>query len=197
MISVSPSPTNTRSSVSKFATQAWNVISWPFTNRYASPIWLFVRLYLASVWFQFGIAKLQSGWLIKDPLAIMFKPVANGVLAIPIPFLRGMFETMISSGVTPYLSHTMPFLELAVGLSMLTGVLLVPASLGAILLVSNILLAGMGTLYFDGRIILLHVLIILAYRVAGLIGIERLLVRTLRASQVRLANRSNRPVVHA
>ena len=32
-------------------------IRWPFVNKYASPIWLALRLYIAWIWVQMSIAK--------------------------------------------------------------------------------------------------------------------------------------------
>ena len=49
--------------------------------------------------------------------------------------------------------------------------------LGAILLNTNFILSGVGLLAFDGRIIGLQVLLILAWRVASVIGFEGLLFR--------------------
>ena len=49
-----------------------------------------------------------------------------------------------------------------------------PASIGGILLVLNVILMGIGTLAFDGRVILIHVLLIAAYGSARVIGFERL-----------------------
>ena len=75
----------------------------------------------------------------------------------------------------------MPFLELAVALAFFSGVLVVPAAVGAILLNLNILLSGIGVLNLDGRFVVTEVLFILAWRVVGVIGVQSLLARGLRA----------------
>jgi hypothetical protein len=156
-------------------------VRWPFTSRYAAPIWFALRLYVGYIWLQFSISKFSAGWLTSDPIGGLFKQVANGVLAVPFAFYRDLAAFLLHSGMTPLISHTMPFLELAVALSFFSGVLVRPAAIGGILLVINIILTGVGTLTFDGRIILFHLLLILAWQVAGVIGLERLAVRILGA----------------
>lgn len=165
--------TAARSNTTAFAT-ARNVVRWPFTSRFASPLWLALRLYVAWIWIQMSISKFAAGWLTSDPSGDLLKLVAKGTMPVPFAFYRGVAAFMVSSGITPMLSHAMPFLEMAVALSLISGVLMRPASLGGILLVTNVILTGIGTLAFDGRVILIHVLLIAAYGSARVIGFERL-----------------------
>lgn len=155
---------------------------WPFTNRFASPIWFALRLYLGYLWFQFGLQKLQAGWLTSDPVGSMLKLVADGTLNVPFEFYRGIARLLVDSGATVLLSHSMPFLEMAVALAFVSGVLVVPAAVGATLLNINFILSGIGVPAFDGRFIALQLLIILAWRIAGAIGFEPLVVRMLQAT---------------
>lgn len=155
------------------------IVAWPFTNYLASPIWLVVRLYLAYLWFNFGISKLQSGWLTSDPVGAMLQGVANGTIKVPFEFYRGVAQMLISTGATTILSHTMPFLELAVALSFATGVLVVPAAIGATLLNVNFILSGIAQINLDGKFIVLQLLLVMAYRIVGMIGFQRLVVRIL------------------
>ena len=161
------------------AGQIRQALYWPFTHRYTAAGWLALRLYLGWVWLQFSISKFQSGWLTSDPIGMLFTSIAKGSLPVPLPFYRDIAATLLSLGVSPLISHIMPFLELAVGLAFLSGVLVTPAAVGAILLNTNIILSGVGILAFDGRIIVLQMLLIMARRVAGQIGLERLLVRSI------------------
>lgn len=151
-----------------------NAVRWPFTSRFASPLWLALRLYVAWIWVQMSISKFQAGWLASDPSGDLLKLVAKGTMPVPFTFYRGVADFMVGLGITPMLSHTMPFLEMAVALSLISGVLMRPAAIGGILLVLNVILMGIGTLAFDGRVILIHVLLIAAYQSARVIGFERL-----------------------
>jgi uncharacterized membrane protein YphA (DoxX/SURF4 family) len=154
----------------------------PFTSVYGSPIWLAVRLYLAWMWFGMGLQKLQIGFLSSDPIGPILKAVADGTLKVPFEFFRPVAGLLVQSGLTPLISHSMPFLEMAVALSFLTGVLVVPAAIGATLLNIIFVLSGIGQIQLDGRFIALQLLLILAFRVVGTIGIEPLVRRALAAT---------------
>jgi uncharacterized membrane protein YphA (DoxX/SURF4 family) len=157
------------------------IIRWPFTNKFAAPIWLALRLYIAWIWFQMSMGKFQAGWLTGDPVGTLLKLVEKGTLAVPLPFYRGVAGALIDAGATPFISHSMPFLEMAVALSFATGVLVPAAAVGAILLNINIVLSGMGVPAFDGSIIGAQILFLLSFRVVGAIGFEGLARRILRS----------------
>ena len=162
------------------AAQLRSIICWPFTSRLASPIWLAVRLYLAYTWFTMGLDKLSSGFLTGDPIGDILRLTGSGVLPVPVEGFRPVAQMLVDLGVTPLLSHSMPFLEMAIALAFISGILIVPAALGAIFLNANFLLSGIAIVALDGRFIVLQLLLILAWRVAGYIGFEAGLVRALK-----------------
>jgi hypothetical protein len=129
-----------------------------------------------------GIQKLQAGWLTSDPIGQILKLVENGTIAVPLPFYRGVAGALVDSGMTPLLSHSMPFMELAVALAFATGVLVPVAAVGAILLNINFVLSGIGNIELDGPVIAGQLLLILSFRVVGAIGFERLALRILNAA---------------
>jgi thiosulfate dehydrogenase (quinone) large subunit len=151
-----------------------NTIRWPFVNRYAAPLWLALRLYIGWIFLQMGLGKIEAGWLSSDPSGDLLKLVANGTMRVPFEFYRGVADMLVGAGVTPLLSHTMPFLELAVALAFFTGVLTPVAAFGAILLNINFILTGIGQISLDGPVILANIMLILSFRVVGAIGFERL-----------------------
>jgi uncharacterized membrane protein YphA (DoxX/SURF4 family) len=164
-------------------------IRWPFTNKFSAPIWLALRLYIAWIWFQMSMGKFQAGWLTGDPVGTLFKLIEKGTLVVPLPFYRGVAGALLDAGVSPLISHSMPFLEMAVALAFASGVLIPAAAVGAILLNINIVLSGMGVPAFDGPIIAAEILFVLSFRVVGAIGFEGLARRILRAA-VRIVRRS-------
>ena len=170
------------------------LIRWPFINRLSSPIWLALRLYIAWIWYQMSISKFQAGWLTSDPVGQMFKAIEKGTIAVPLPFYRGVAGALLDAGISPIISHSMPFLEMAVALSLATGVLVPAAAVGAILLNINIVLSGIGTPAFDGPIIAAELLFVMSYRVVGGIGFERLAQRILSAA-LRLVRPARKPAV--
>jgi len=72
------------------------------------------------------------------------------------------------------LSVCIPLVEVGVGIAFITGVLLVPAAIAATMLNVNLILSGVASIAFDGRIIALQVLLLLAWRVAGYLGLGTL-----------------------
>lgn len=152
-------------------------LTWPFRSTLTSPLWLVLRLYLASVWLQFGVAKIRGGWLDGDGLHGLLGAVAAGQTPAPFPFYARVAELLVSTGLDRVLSVVMPLAEVAIGIAFLTGVLLVPAAIAATLLNLNLVLSGVASLHFDGRIIALQVLLLLAWRVAGYLGLGTLVRR--------------------
>jgi uncharacterized membrane protein YphA (DoxX/SURF4 family) len=187
-------PTTYTTNGNTIGKQAIALIRWPFTNRLSSPIWLALRLYIAWIWYQMSMGKFQAGWLTGDPVGQMFKLIEKGTIAVPLPFYRGVAGALLDAGVSPMISHSMPFLEMAVALSLATGVLVPVAAVGAILLNINIILSGIGTPAFDGPIIASQVLFVMSYRVVGGIGFERLAQRILSAA-LRLVRPVRKPAV--
>lgn len=151
------------------------VLTWPFRSLLASPAWLLLRLYLASVWLQFGIGKIRGGWLDGDGLHGLLGTVAAGQTPAPFPFYARVAELLVSTGMDRVLSVAMPLLEVGVALAFITGVMLVPAAAAATLLNVNLVLSGVASIHFDGRIIAMQLLLLLAWRVAGYLGLGTIL----------------------
>src|SRR3712207_4931442 len=68
--------------------RARNIAALPFTHRYAAPLWLVVRLYLAYMWMQMGVAKIGAGFLTSDPIGGILKLVADGTMRVPFEWFR-------------------------------------------------------------------------------------------------------------
>lgn len=151
------------------------VLTWPFRSTLTSPVWLVLRLYLASVWLQFGMGKIRGGWLRGDGLEGLLTAVAQGQTPAPFPLYTRLIDVLLlETGMDRVLSVTMPLMEVAVGLAFLSGVMLVPAAIAATALNLNLILSGVASIHFDGRIIALQVLLLAAWRVAGYLGLGTL-----------------------
>ena len=149
------------------------LIDWPFRSPLTSPVWLVLRLYLASIWMQFGVAKIRGGWLRGDGLSALLEAVAEGHTPAPFPFYTGVAEFLVNTGMAGALSLLIPLAEVAIATAFLSGVLLVPAAICAILINLNLILAGIASINFDGRIIAMQVLLLVAWRVAGYLGLGK------------------------
>lgn len=153
------------------------LLSWPFRSPLASPVWLALRVYLASVWLQFGIGKIRGGWLDGDALQGLLSAVAAGHTPAPFPAYARVAELLVATGMDSALSVLIPLAEVAVAAAFISGVLLVPAAIAATLLNLNLILSGIASIHFDGRIIAMQLMLLLAWRVAGYLGLGTLVAR--------------------
>ena len=143
-----------------------------FASRLAAWLWLIVRLYMASVWLPAGFEKITSGkWLFGDGAPIqgfLSKAVADPgtpswyasfVNSVVLPN-AGLFATLVALG------------EFAVGIGLLVGLLTGFAAFFAVFMSANYVLSG--TLSSNPVQILLGLFLVVAWRNAGWIGLDRL-----------------------
>jgi uncharacterized membrane protein YphA (DoxX/SURF4 family) len=157
-------------------------LEWPFRSRLASPFWLAVRLYLGWVWLGFGIGKIRGGWLSMNPMRSLLEAVAAGHTPAPLGAFRPVARLLLDLGADAVMSVAIPLAEVALGTAFVAGVLLAPAGVAAILLNLSLILAGIASVRFDGRIILLQLLVLAALPVSGYLGAGTAL-RALRAQR--------------
>ena len=142
-----------------------------FASTAAAWLWLVVRLYLASVFVPAGWDKVTSGeWVFGDGSPI--QGMVSGAMAsegTPVWYVwflenivvpnAGLFATLVALG------------EFAVGLGLLVGLLTGIAAFGGVFLNANFILAGvLGT---NPLLVILGSLLMLAWRNAGWIGLDR------------------------
>lgn len=143
-----------------------------FASTTAAWLWLVVRLYLASVFIPAGWGKVTSGeWLFGDGAPIQGMVggavASEGTPAWYVWFLEsvvqpnaGLFATLVALG------------ELAAGLGLLVGLLTGFAAFGGVFMNANFVLAG--SLGANPGLIILGTFLVLAWRNAGWIGLDRL-----------------------
>jgi thiosulfate dehydrogenase [quinone] large subunit len=147
---------------------------WLFASRSAAWLWLVVRLYMAYIWIPAGWEKITSGeWLFGNGsamLGLVHKAATDpGTPSWYASFLTGfvepnagLFGTLVALG------------EFAVGLGLLVGLLTGIAAFFGVLMNANYVLAGV--LSSNPVLIVLGALIMLAWRNAGWIGLDRLFI---------------------
>jgi thiosulfate dehydrogenase [quinone] large subunit len=142
-----------------------------FASTAAAWLWLVVRLYLASVYIPAGWEKITSGeWLFGDGAPI--EGLVGG--AIASEGTPGWYVWFLETIVEPNASlfATLVALgELAAGLGLLVGLLTGIAAFGGLFMNSNFVLAGV--LGSNPAIIILCALLVVAWRNAGWIGLDR------------------------
>ena len=119
-----------------------------------------LRLYLAFIWLRFGIAKLAGGWLRTNPLRPLLTAVAGGQIPTTAPGYAWIARAIVGTHMDTVLSIAIPCTELAIAIALLTGLRLCTAALIACALNLNLLLAGVGSVALDGRMLVLQALLV-------------------------------------
>jgi thiosulfate dehydrogenase (quinone) large subunit len=169
----------------------------------AAPLWLGVRLFLAYDWANAGYHKLTdpkwfvTGESLMNSWTRSVTPAASGAAPASYEFYRGFLQMMLENQAYTWFSKVIIFGELAVGLGLLFGALTGFAAAGGLLMNTAFLFAG--SLSSNPLLLLLEILIVWAWRSAGWLGVDRVLLPYLgvpgapRATAVRAFARSARP----
>ena len=158
------------------------IARWLFQSTAASWMWLIVRLYV-------GFEFLEAGWhKFQDPA--WMNGTGQGILgfwtravAIPEPparalitfdWYRNFLQVLIDSNSAGWFSYVIVFGELFVGLGLILGAFVGLAAAGGLLMNLAFLLAG--TTSTNPVLAVLGVLLVLAWKNSGYIGLDRYLL---------------------
>lgn len=156
---------------------------WLFADTRASWIWLIVRLYLGYEWITSGLGKLGSPAWTGPQAGAAVNGFAQGALAKTggdHPDVTGWYAWFLQNLVIPnagIFGWLITLGELAVGLALIVGALTGVAAFFGIVMNANYLLAG--TVSSNPILIILGTLLVLAWRNAGWIGVDRWLLPAL------------------
>ena len=144
-----------------------------------SVVWLVVRLVFGWQWFYAGWEKLENpAWtngsgqgilgfwkaaIVTDP-----KPV------ITFDWYRGFIQLLINSNAAGWFSYVIVFGEIAVGIGLILGAFTGVAATGGLLMNMAYLLAGTSST--NPVLALVSIFLILAWKNAGYIGLDRYLL---------------------
>jgi len=154
-----------------------------FSNTKASIIWLIVRVYVGWTFLSAGWGKLNNpAWMSGGDSILGFWTNAlgtapNGKPIIVFDWYRGFIQLLVDSGAHPWFAKLIVFGELAVGIALIVGALVGIAAFFGALMNINFLLAG--TVSVSPVLFLLGILLILAWKNAGYLGIDRYLLPAL------------------
>ena len=150
-----------------------------FQNTKASVIWLALRLYIGWAWIEAGWHKFEDpAWMETGQGILGFwnraLAVNNGKPVIAYDWYRNFIQFLVDSGSHPWFAKVIVFGELAVGLGLIVGALVgIAAFFGALMNMSFLMAGTVSTnpvLFFAG------ILLILAWKNAGYLGIDRFLL---------------------
>lgn len=154
-----------------------------FADPRASWLWLIVRLYLGYEWISSGLGKLGSPAWTGSQAGAAVSGFAQGALSKTggeHPDVTGWYAWFLQNLVIPnagIFGWLVTLGELAVGVALILGALTGIAAFFGIMMNANYLLAG--TVSSNPILIILGTLLVLAWRNAGWIGLDRWLLPAL------------------
>ena len=152
-----------------------------FQDTRAAALWLPIRLFVGWDWLEAGWHKFQTpAWLDtgtalqgfwKSAVAV---PAPPAHAAITYDWWRAFLQFLLDTQAYTWFGKVIVFGELAVGLGMICGALVGIAAAGGILLNMSFMLSGSTS--SNPILLILAFGIILAWKVAGWIGVDRYLL---------------------
>jgi thiosulfate dehydrogenase (quinone) large subunit len=147
-----------------------------FNNTKSSWFWLIVRLYVGYEWLMAGWEKVTSPAWVGSQAGQALSGFLQGALAKTSganPAVQGWYAWFLQHAVMPHIalwSHFIAFGELTVGIALILGLLTGIAAFFGLFMNLNYLLAG--TVSTNPILFTLSIGLILAWKVAGYIGVD-------------------------
>jgi len=143
-------------------------------------LWLLVRLYVGWEWLAAGWQKLQSpawtgpqaGGALRGFLAAALQKTGG-----PHPDVSGWYAAFLTHAAMPhaaFFSYLVTYGEIAVGIALILGIFTGIAAFFGAFMNLNYLFAG--TVSVNPLLLILQLFVILAWRIAGWLGLDRWLL---------------------
>ena len=148
-----------------------------FADPRSAWFWLIVRMYVGWQWFTAGIEKIQAGGWVGKTAGTAMTGFVKGAMAGTQgahPSVQGWYAGFLQNFVLPYSaawSYSITIGEILVGLGLIVGLFTGIAAFFGGLMNANYLMAG--TVSTNPALFILATWIVLAWRSAGLIGLDR------------------------
>ena len=161
------------------------VSAWLFANTKSSWIWLIIRLYVGYEWLMAGWGKVTSDMWTGSQAGSVITKFAMGSLAKTVgdhPDVPAWYAWFLNHLVIPYpqvWSFLVAYGELLVGIALIIGFLTGIAAFFGVFMNANYLFAG--TVSVNPELLLLGILLMLAWKVAGHWGVDYYLLPKLGA----------------
>jgi thiosulfate dehydrogenase [quinone] large subunit len=156
-----------------------------FSDTRMALVWLLVRIYVGWAWLEAGWHKVQdttaAGNYIIDGKGILAfwtriaaVPAAPAKPVITYDWYRGFIQFLIDSHLENIMGKVIAFGETAVGLGLILGAFTGIAAVSGAFMNLNFMLAGSSS--SNPVLLLLGFLIVLSWKTAGYIGLDRFLL---------------------
>jgi thiosulfate dehydrogenase (quinone) large subunit len=156
-----------------------------FSDTRMAVVWMVVRLYVGFSWLEAGLHKvldtgattnyiINGGGLLAFWQRIAAIPVAPAKPVITYDWYRSFIQFMIDSHWEVFFGKLVAFGETAVGIGLILGAFVGIAAVGGAFMNLNFMLAGSAST--NPVLLLLGFLLVLAWKTAGYIGLDRYLL---------------------
>jgi thiosulfate dehydrogenase (quinone) large subunit len=155
-----------------------------FSDTRMAPVWLLIRIYVGWAWLEAGWHKVEtvgSGNYIVDGSGILAFwtriaaiPAGPAKPAITYDWYRGFIQFLIDNHAEVVMGKVIAFGETAVGVGLILGAFVGVAAVGGAFMNLNFMLAGSAST--NPVMLLLGFLLVLAWKTAGHIGLDRFLL---------------------
>jgi len=143
-------------------------------------LWLLVRLYVGYSWITAGLHKLEDpGWTVtgsalKGFWAAAVAVPANGKAPITFDWYRDFLTMLLNGGHYVWFAKLVVFGEMAIGIALILGAFVGVAAFFGGFMNWNFMMAGSAST--NPVLFVLSVLLVLAWKTAGYIGLDRILL---------------------
>jgi thiosulfate dehydrogenase (quinone) large subunit len=155
-----------------------------FSDTRMAPVWLLIRIYVGWAWLEAGWHKVETvgpGNYIVDGSGILAFwtriaaiPASPAKPAITYDWYRGFIQLLIDNHAEAVMGKVIAFGETAVGVGLILGAFVGIAAVGGAFMNLNFMLAGSAST--NPVMLLLGFLLVLAWKTAGYIGLDRFLL---------------------
>ncbi len=152
-----------------------------FSNTRMAWFWLVVRLYVGYEWLEAGLHKFVDPKWMGDGSALL--GFWKGAVAIPAPparapitfdWYRAFLQFLIDANAAPWFAKVITLGEIAVGVGLIVGAFVGIAAFFGALMNMNFMLAGSAST--NPVLFFLAVGLMLAWKIAGYYGLDRVLL---------------------
>jgi thiosulfate dehydrogenase (quinone) large subunit len=155
-----------------------------FSDTRMAPVWLLIRIYVGWAWLEAGWHKVETvgpGNYIVDGSGILAFwtriaaiPAAPAKPSITYDWYRGFIQLLIDNHAEAVMGKVIAFGETAVGVGLILGAFVGISAVGGAFMNLNFMLAGSAST--NPVMLLLGFLLVLAWKTAGYIGLDRFLL---------------------
>ena len=159
-----------------------------FSDTRMAVVWLIVRVYVGLAWFDAGWHKVtdvgaKTNYIIDGSGILAFwqriaaVPDAPAKPAITYDWYRGFIQFLIDNHAEAFMGKVVAFGETAVGIGLILGAFVGVAAVAGGFMNMNFMLAGSAS--SNPVLLILAIALILAWKTAGYIGLDRFLLPAL------------------